>query len=278
MFGNFLKTAASAAASAAGNAARNAASAAGKAVLKNVNGRFTGNGNSDGSSVTGTQIPSTNTRNVHTITITAKSTGGMLDMSGRYSIDESQLTNFENKILRGALTSKGWPENDAELNNAIKQYINSDQFKKYNNGPPTKDKPFIDDDDKKIFLFAVLSRMITHIRFTNNVFNKDGTLVAITTADEYMTRYNATDRYSRPYFKFKEELHDIAKKRGKVTVTITTDFTKVPPRPLLVKGKGGGTRVRRETRNRNRNHTRRIRTQRHRYRSVKLAKSRKSRR
>jgi hypothetical protein len=248
------------------------------AVRSIVKGNSPGNGNPGELSVNGTQITNPNTGNVHTITITAKSTGGMFDMSGRYSIDESQLTNFENKILRGALKRNGWPENDAELNNAIKQYINSDQFKKYNNGPPTKDKPFIDDDDKKIFLFAVLSGMIQSIKFTNNAFNKDGTPVAITTADGYMTRYNATDRYSRPYFKFKEELHDIAKKRGKVIVTITTDFTKVTPRPLLVKGKGGGTRVRRETRNRNRNHTRRIRTQRHRYRSVKLAKSRKSRR
>jgi ABC-type antimicrobial peptide transport system permease subunit len=254
-----------------------AARKAGEAVLQNVKGRFPGNGNTGGLSVIGTQIPSTNTRNLHTITITAKSTGGMFDMSGRYSIDESQLTKFEN-TLRGVLKENKWPSDDTELDIAIKQYINSPIFNKYNNGPTTE-KFFIDDDDKNIFLFAVLSGMIQSIKFVNNVFNKDGTPVAITTADGYMTRYNATDRYSRPYFKFKEELHDIAKKIGNVIVTITTNFSKIPPPPPV---KGGGTRVHRETRNRNRNrnrnHTRRIRTQRHRYRSVKLAKSRKSRR
>ena len=254
---------------------RNLAAAAGNAVLNSVKSRISGN--NGGLSGTQTQISSTNTRNVHTITITAKSSGGLFDMSGRYNIDNSQLTDFEN-ILRAELKNNGWPSDDTALDNAIKQYINSPMFAKYNNGPKNDVKPFIDDANKKIFLFAVLSRMIRHIRFTNNVYNKDGTLVAITTADEYMTRYNATDRFSRPYFKFTEELYDIAKKRGKVTVTITTDFSQIPPPP--VKGKGGGTRVRRETRNRNRNrnHTRRIRTQRHRYRSVKLAKSRKSRR
>ena len=169
---------------------------------------------------------------------------------------------------------------DTALDNAIKEYINYPKFAKYNNGPTT-DKAFMADDAKNIFIFAVLSGMIASISFTNSISRPDGPLVSITTADHYMTRYNAPERFIDPYYRFKTELKNIAENTKNnpngFFVTITTDFSKVPPLPS-VKGKGGGTRVHRETRNRNRNHTRRIRTQRHRYRSVKLAKSRKSRR
>lgn len=140
------------------------------------------------------------------------------------------------------------------------------------------DNYYIRDDDKTIFLFAVLSGMIQSIQFVDNAFTNPK-VMNITSADNFMTEYNnriGTDKYSQPYYRFKDQVFYVAKKKKEVIVTITTDFSKVPPPPV----KGGGTRVRRETRNRNRNrnHTRRIRTQRHRYRSVKLATSRKSRR
>jgi hypothetical protein len=241
------------------------------AVRSIVKDKFPGNGNTGGLSVTGIQITNPN---VHNITITAKPQPGrsFFSMAGTVVTDSSQLTNFEN-LLRTELKSKGWPSNDADLNDAIKQYINSPRFNKYNNGPNT-DKLYIDDSDKTIFLFAVLSGMIESIQFIDNNTN-----VMINSADEFMKKYNTQNNNNtntEPYYRFKVQVFDVAEKKKTVTVTITTDFRKIPPPP--VKGKGGGTRVRRETRNRNRNHTRRIRTQRHRYRSVKLAKSRKSRR
>jgi hypothetical protein len=241
------------------------------AVRSIVKDKFPGNGNTSDLSVTGTQITNPN---VHKITITAKPTGSLF--AGTVVTDRSQLTNFEN-LLRTELKSKGWPSNDADLNDAIKQYINSPIFKKYNNGPNT-DKLYIDDSDKTIFLFAVLSGMIKSIQFIDNAFRNTREM-NITSADEFMKEYNTqnnNNQNTEPYYRFKDQVFYVAEKKKTVTVTITTAFSKIPPPP--VKGKGGGTRVRRETRNRNRNHTRRIRTQRHRYRSVKLAKSRKSRR
>lgn len=253
-----------------------------KNAVNNVKSRVTGNnGNPGGLSVTGTQIKNPNTGNVYKITITAKPPpGSFFSMAGTVVTDSSQLTNFEN-TLRDKLKNNGWPRNDADLDNAIKQYINSPEFAKYNNGPTTVPY-YIVDNDKTIFLFAVLSGMIKSIQFIDNA-STNTRVMNITSADEFMTEYNKRidrDKYSEPYYRFKDQVFYVAKQKKTVTVTITTDFNKIPSRPPLVKGKGGGTRVHRETRNRNRNrnHTRRIRTQRHRYRSVKLAKSRKSRR
>jgi hypothetical protein len=235
------------------------------------------NDNPDGSSGTQTQSTNPNTGNVHNIKIFGKKVGSWIQ--GAFETNYSQLTNFEN-LLRSELTRRWNMNDDNNLNNAIKQYINSPKFANYNNGPKNAVNPFIDDDDKNIFLFAVLSGMIASISYTNNMSSKDGLRVSITTPDDYMEKFNnPPERFSHPYLNFKTHLRQIAQNTNNnpngFFVTITTDFSKIPPPPPV---KGGGTRVRRETRNRNRNHTRRIRTQRHRYRSVKLAKSRKSRR
>jgi len=221
-----------------------------------------------------------NTGDVHTVKI-FKYRHSYFSASNNFRVNDESFTAFE-KALRTELTRKGWPSDDAALNVAIKNYIDDYQGGRFKPGTKTGDYFIQSDYEKTIIILAVLSGMITSIQFTNNMNNPKED-VNITNAEGYIKRYNVNSEKNKkngasPYNNFKSELQNIAFNKGEVIVTITTDFTKVPPRPLLVKGKGGGTRVRRETRNRNRNHTRRIRTQRHRYRSVKLAKSRKSRR
>lgn len=254
---------------------RSKASAARNAVLNNVKSRFPGN--RGGLSVTGTQISSTNTRNVHTIKI-FKYRHSLFSASGNnFRVNDDSFTAFET-ALRTELTRKGWPREDTALNTAIKNYIDGYQNERFKPGTTTGDYFIQSDYEKTIIILAVLSGMITSIQFTNNM-KSPIEYVKITNAEGYIKRYNVNFEKNKkngasPYNNFKSELQNIAFNKDKVIVTITTDFSKVPPPPV----KGGGTRVRRETRNRNRNHTRRIRTQRHRYRSVKLAKSRKSRR
>jgi hypothetical protein len=138
----------------------------------------------------------------------------------------AQFTAFENE-LREHLKSKGWSQDDTQLDKQMEAYINHViRPEELNFGEYT------------IFIFAVLSGMIDSIEFINDA-EKPAKKVKIANKDDFMKRYDEKRPGARrPYYKFKYELETIIASSNTylafgLVVTFTTDFSKTPLLPSI---------------------------------------------